>query len=276
MPVACVLIVLALVGAGIYLRNHGIVYLGFTRAGWTVVRDDTLVMSERIRVLTVGGTYQSATYLDERWADPVFVYHRLFDHVFDGWPEGDGPRRIAVLGGGGYAIPKHFIAHHPEVARIDVVEIDPAIERIARRHFFLDRLEERFGAESSGRLHLHVCDALSWLETSDLTFDAIINDCFSALEPEETLMTAKAAQTLGQRLAPGGMYLTNVVSSLEGPDCYTLYSTIEALSTTFAHVWVYPCSQDRPMACDNNVVIASDAMHDFPGAWVWPTKGGNP
>ena len=151
---------------------------------------------------------------------------------------------------------------------------NPAIERIARRHFFLDELETRFGAESSGRLCLHVNDALTWLESSDQTFDAIINDCFSALNPEEGLATAGAARTLEQHLVPGGLYLTNVVSSLEGPESFMLYTTIEALSTVFSHVWVYPCNPDHPRYCDNNVVITSNVVYDFPGAWEWPTRGG--
>lgn len=35
-----------------------------------------------VRVLDVGGVYQSATYLDERWASPVFNYYKSFDVVF--------------------------------------------------------------------------------------------------------------------------------------------------------------------------------------------------
>ena len=268
--IATVLATLAAAGIVlyVYLRGQGCCYVGRTKGGLTWVHDDWHVMGERIRVLEVGGTYQSATYLDERWANPVFPYHLLFDHLFDAWPQGDGPRSVAVLGGGGYAIPKHLVAHHPQIARVDVVEIDPAIEGIAREYFFLDRLEE--ADHAAGRLHLHIADALTWLERSSDRFDVIVNDCFSALTPEATLMTIEGIRVINARLNDGGLYLTNVVSALEGPDANTLYTLIGALRKSFAHVWVYPCSPDYPSSKDNNVVVASNARHDFKDAWEWP------
>lgn len=269
---ALIMIILLACACGIMLaRGAGVVFVGHTKGGLTIVHDDTHVVGQRIRVLEVAGTYQSATYLDERWAEPVFRYHWLFDHLFEAWPDGSGPTSVALLGGGGYAVPKHFVAHHPEIARLDVVELDPAIERIARRHFFLDRLEERFHAEAQGRLRLHVGDAHAWLAGTDQTFDAIVNDCFLALDPVSSLMTVGAAELIHARLTPGGLYLANVVSALEGPDARTLNLAVSALSQAFEHVWVYPCSPNQPALEDNNVVIASDVPHDFPGAWEWPT-----
>lgn len=250
----------------IYLRIHGIVYVGRTAAGTTVVHDDTYVMGERIRVLEVAGTYQSATYLDDRWADLVFPYHKAFEHLFDAWVHDSEPRELVILGGGGYAIPKHLVAHHPEVTRIDVVEIDPAIERIARAHFFVNRLEERFGAESSGLLNLHVADAYDWLEENTHCYDAIINDCFFGLAPEESLITHEAAVLIQRHLTPRGLYLTNVVSALKGPDSAILRTTVASLDTAFQFIWIYPGSPQDPESRDNNVVIASNAHHDLVGA----------
>lgn len=265
-----ILLLAAATYCAIYAHQNGLVYIGKTSGGLTLVHNDHHVMGEPIRVLEVEGTYQSATYLDERWAEPVFPYHLLFDHVFDAWPSGDGPSTVAVLGGGGYAVPKHFVAHHPEVARIDVIEIDPKIERLARRHFFVDRLESRWQAESSGRLVLHVADAYEWLSASSQRFDAIVNDCFLALEPEAAFMSQAGAQLVADHLSQHGVYLTNVVSSLEGSDAMTLYRTIGALQRVFDRIWVYPCSPSEPLAKDNNVVIATNDSHVFDGAWEWP------
>lgn len=44
------------------------------------VRDED---GERVRVLNVGGAYQSATYLGERWHEPVLEYYRAFDRMFE-------------------------------------------------------------------------------------------------------------------------------------------------------------------------------------------------
>ena len=270
--VIVVMSVAALAAALVYARVRGIVYAGWTAAGWTVVHDDVHVMGERVRVLDVAHTYQSATYLDDRWADPVFPYHWLFDHMFDAWPDGDGPREVAVLGGGGYAIPKHLLAHFPQVARLDVIEIDPAIEHIARRHFFLDRAERLCGIRERDVLHTHIAEASTWLRECNRSFDAIVNDCFFGLAPERKLLGSDAARLIREHLNPGGVYLTNVVSALEGPDSQLLYETMDALGSTFAHVWVYPCGSNNPAAQENNVVIASDVGHDFAGAWKWPVR----
>lgn len=251
-------------------RRSGLVYLGLTEGGMTSVHDNTSLMGERIRVLEVGGTYQSATYLDERWADPVFPYHYLFDHGFDGWPTGNGPTSCAVLGGGGYAIPKHFVAHHPEMTRVDVVEISLQIQRIAQRYFFLDLLEQHYQAQGTGRLRLHTADALPWLAQSSQHYDLIINDCFMRNRPEASLITEQAASVIRQHLTPQGRYLTNVVSALDGPDADMLYRTIQTLRSSFAYIWVYPCYPDDPTVMDNNVLIASNAWHAFEGAWEVP------
>ena len=251
-------------------QSSGVVYVGKTRSGLTVVHDDHHITGERIRVLNVAGTYQSATYLDDRWCDPVFPYHLLFDHLFEPFAGTEAPSSIAVLGGGGYAYPKHLIAHHPKVKRVDVVEIDPGIERIARKFFFLDRLEETYGTKTSKRLRLHVDDAGAWLRRQHRKFDVIINDCFSALEPEAAFMSPEGAWLVADHLSSNGVYLTNVVSALEGEYASPLYATVDALSRFFAHVWVYPCSGDEPSLRDNNVVVATNSNHQFAGAWEWP------
>lgn len=38
---------------------------------------------DEVRVLVQGGVYQSASYVGERWAEPVFAYYRAFDDVFE-------------------------------------------------------------------------------------------------------------------------------------------------------------------------------------------------
>ena len=44
----------------------------------------------------------------------------------------DEPLRVLVMGGGGYSLPKYLAAYVPE-AHVDVVEIDPAMNRAGAR-----------------------------------------------------------------------------------------------------------------------------------------------
>lgn len=251
--------------AGVYVRLR-------TKSGpvvvFTVEGDD----GEPVRVLNVGGMYQSATYLDESRAyDLVFEYTKLYDKMFEALPV----RNALMIGGGGYSYPKHYIAEHPE-ARMDVVEIDPAITDLAWKHFFLDRLFAQFNLEESGRLGLICDDGRAYLEHraaeiaaragTTASYDAILVDAFSGKEPAASLATVEAARTMKGCLAPGGLYMANVVSALEGPDARLLRAMARTLGQAFGHVWVIPCATDAFAERDNVMLVASDGAYEFEGA----------
>lgn len=117
---------------------------------------------ENVRVLRAGGVFQSATYLDERRFEPVFEYYRGFDAMFESETPlasafGHGVTEVLMLGGGGFAYPKHLLSSRSGIS-LDVVEIDPAVVDAARRWFFLDELEGRLASSSeraqpAARLH---------------------------------------------------------------------------------------------------------------------------
>lgn len=218
-----------------------------------------------LRVLDVGRTFQSATYLDERWCDPPFPYLARYDTVFDA-PQ--PMRRLCMLGGGGFAYPKHVIAHH-DPASIDVIEIDPTIIDLAERYFFLDRLRTEYRTYATGRLHTICSDALAYLRTCAQTgvrYDAILNDCFVARNPAHDLSTQEAAELAHACLEPGGLYLSNVVAALEGPDAYALMDVIATLSMHFDHVLAIPSDRVAADELDNVMLIATDSAWQPPDA----------
>lgn len=237
--------------AGTYLRFRTM--FGRTRV-YQVEGDD----GEPVRLLEVGGIVQSGTRVDDRFAELVFEYLKRYDLMF----EADRPiRRVCVLGCGGYDYPEHLIAHHPETS-VDAVEIDPAITAIARQHFFLDRLIEEYETEATGRLRLICADALEHLESGSIggddPYDAIVNDTFDAGTPPTHLTTERFMRAAHDRLAPGGLFMTNIVSPAEGPGSEFLQSQVQALGRVFAHVYVFPCSPDELTAEDNVIVVATD------------------
>ncbi|MGN0075696.1 MAG: spermidine synthase, partial [Parafannyhessea sp.] len=206
-----------------------------------------------VRVLEVSGTWQSATYLDEGWSELVFPYHRLFaDAILE---LGIASPHALMLGGGGYAFPKYLVTHDDD-ATVDVVEVDPAVSDLARRHFLLDRL-----GPAASRMRTYNVDARAFLESSQgrASYDVIANDCFGAQVPTAGIATAEGVRAVASRLAPGGAYLSNVVSALEGRRSRALRDVCATLATAFDHVWVIPCSPEDPDLEDNNVVVASNA-----------------
>lgn len=221
--------------------------------------------SKRIRVLDIEGTFQSATYLDEQWYKVPFTYLALFDCMFEGrMPITD----VCMLGGGGYSYPKMFIAEHPQ-ARMDVVEIDPAITQIAREYFFLDRLIKTYDTDATGRLGIVTQDALDYLQqcaARQRRYDVIVNDCFVAEQREASLATPAGIRAVRACLRPDGMYLVNTICALEGDLAAPLMEFVALLSAEFGHVHVLPCNKVPPTEMDNMVVVASRIDHNLPGA----------
>ena len=132
-----------------------------TKFGPAVVCTTTDADGRAVCLLLVGRSVQSATYVDEEYrAEPVFDYYLAFDLMFDAKPDIE---RVLMVGGGGYAYPKHIIATRPEV-HMDVVEIDPAITRIALTDFYLAEYLSDYpfgGTYDLGRICADGCDYLA-------------------------------------------------------------------------------------------------------------------
>lgn len=213
-----------------------------------------------VRLLRVGRSVQSATYVDEDcYTEPVFDYYLAFDLMFEANP---GIADVLMVGGGGYAYPKHLIATKPQ-ARIDVVEIDPAITQIAREHFFLDKLVGDYRLGQSGRLGLICDDGARYLAQCDKRYDAIAFDSFAGKRPVASLAAPECIQAAHACLNPGGVLVANVVSALAGPKAAFLGGYLANLRQTFAHVQALPLSPDAQDAPDNVIVLASDTAFDL-------------
>lgn len=264
LPVPAILVLVALIVAGV-------VYLSLDVHAARTAQGRALIYTRRVagtpmRVLRQGGVYQSATYLGPRRFEPVFAYHRAFDVMFDQEESlraagGHGIRRVLALGGGGYAWPKHALTEHPGLV-MDVVEIDPAVEQVARRWFFVDELKEIAG----DRLRLVVADGREYLKGASACYDAVVNDTFVGAVPARRLSTVEAARAVRNSLVPDGVYLTNVVSAGEGSDLTFLRDEVATLATVFKRVFVLPATDDELGGEDNYLVMATDAPVEVPEA----------
>jgi spermidine synthase len=237
----------------------GTSHVARTASGLAFVREVRLPDGTRMRALVVGGVFQSATYLGERRNELPFAYLRSLERVFE---LGVPVRDVLLLGGGGYAYPKYLITHHPETS-VDVVEIDPAITRIARRWFYLDRLIAETNCVRDGRLGLVDADGRAYLEQGGKAYDVVINDTFRGRVPARELATLEAASAVRSRLRPGGIYLANVVSHQGGQDLGFLRDVTATLDEAFGHVHVIPATDETFRGEDNYLVIATDGDYAF-------------
>lgn len=211
-----------------------------------------------VRVLNVGGGFQSATYLGAKRFEPVFEYYRAFDHMFD---NGNQVTNVLMIGGGGFSYPKHLLTSTKDV-NIDVVEADPVIVEIARKHFYVKDIEKKFSTETNPRFHIHISDGRAFIgRTKPGTYDAIINDAFDGANPIVGLLTSTALSKAKQALTQGGLYMLNAVIAED--DRKMLKTYMEILLEEFSNAYAIRCTDEEFAGEDNWLIIASDEIHYF-------------
>jgi spermidine synthase len=116
------------------------------------------------------------------------------------------PQSVLIVGLGGGTLPRVLRQLLPDT-RIDVVEIDPAVERVASRYFGFTTSDKTHVIESDGRVY--VKRALRGTQRYDL----IMLDAFDHEYIPEHLLTQEFLQEVKSLLAPGGVLAANTFSS---------------------------------------------------------------
>ena len=256
----------AALGAAAVAVRSVVLQVARTRSGLARVKTVHDSRGAEVRVLVQGGVYQSATYVGERWVQPVFAYYRAFDDVFEAEAAmrdayGHGIDRILMLGGGGFAYPKLALTEHEEL-EMDVVEYDAEVTRLARRWFYLDELERRAG----NRLRVITAEARAYMGVASVRrrrYDVVASDCFGGAEPVRELATAEALRLAKLSLTPGGVYAANIVSRDGGADVSFLRDCTATALAVFGHAWVVPCSDEEFGGEENYLLLASDGNYGF-------------
>lgn len=209
-----------------------------------------------IRHLNIDSGYESATFVDEKQKyDLVYEYTKYYDWMFSSDKE---IKNTLMIGGAGYSYPKYYINKYPSRS-MDVVEIDGEITNIAKKYFYLDELIEEHNLDENNRLNLITADGRTYLNNNTKKYDAILNDAFSGSSPAETLTTVEAVSAIKNSLTENGLYLTNIISSLEGENSKFIKSEVKTLKEKFLNVYVIPCnSVDELYLTQNNMVLATD------------------
>ena len=152
----------------------------------------------------------------------------------------------------------NYISHY-EDKNMDVVEVDDRITEIAKEYFFLDDLYEDYDLYNNHRLNLITADGRSYLNSNTKKYDAILNDAFAGDTPAETLTTVEAVQRVKDSLNEGGVYLSNIISSLDGDNSKFLKAEVATLKTVFNNVYIVPCFfTDDLYTVQNIMVVATD------------------
>ncbi|MDR3332033.1 MAG: fused MFS/spermidine synthase [Synergistaceae bacterium] len=195
---------------------------------------------------------QSLMYIDspsELFSD----YTKFYDLAFHFKPDVNG---VLMLGGGGYCVPRHLGATRPGVP-LDVVELDPGITNAARAHFNLeDRPNQRIFHEDA-RMFLN-----RESRAGELKYDAIFEDVFgSSYNIPFHMTTVECMRRIRDLLPPDGVFIVNIISSIDGELFSGIYSSIAA---SFPSVMIFPATYPNSAATRQNIMIVALASETIP------------
>lgn len=152
----------------------------------------------------------------------------LFTYLLHGLARvyGGEMREVLCIGLGIGIVPRQFAE---EGARVDVVEINPAIVSVARQYF-------DFRPEA---VNLHLGDGRYFLRVSTNQYDAVVLDAFLGESPPSHLMTRETFQDVQRRLRPEGVLVMNTFCRFESGKDFLVASLDRTLKQVFPSVRIH-------------------------------------
>jgi predicted membrane-bound spermidine synthase len=178
--------------------------------------------------------------------DPKYLYYE-HEHIqveFLRAARANAPEpKVLVIGGGGYTFPRYAMEEVP-ATRMDVVEIDPGVTKVAKEFLGLKEYPHlnpvhmdgrQFVAERAGRG----------------SYDLVVQDAVNDLSVPAHLLTKEYNDEVKASLKPAdGVYLLTVIDSLEHGRLWK--SAMRTLGETFKHVALLTPTEPPPDAAEGD------------------------
>lgn len=189
-----------------------------------------------------------------------YGYLVFFRQIIDARAARGPSFRLLFVGGGGYTLPRLVDRVHPG-AEVDVIEIDPAVTRVAHRYFGLPR-------ESSVRTFNQDARwfAINAAVDGKSAYDAIFIDAFNDLSVPYHLTTREHTLDLQRLLTGDGVLAANVIDDF--PNGRFLASYVKTLQSVFGDENVTVLLEeaaDRENDRSTFVVVASPRLASLLG-----------
>jgi len=170
--------------------------------------------------------------------------------------EHPAPKRVLVLGSASLEFLVAALKH--PVERIDLVELDPAVIELLKPH--LD--DETRRALGNEKVRLHPADGRRFLTGTGETWDLIFSDAPDPVTAAlNRFFTREFFQLARSRLAPGGVFITRISSSVNflGRQTASLIRTVQAtLEEVFGQTRVLPGGETFFLASDTRGILLDD------------------
>ncbi len=201
--------------------------------------DLRVVETDTQRLLTVNGIGQNYVWLNGSGPPSEYL---AFLAALPRWRNAPPGTNALLIGLGAGELVALLTA---EGIDLDVVELDPKIEALARRHFGLRLPPDR----------IHFADGRAFVERDREKYDYIFMDAFLGEEVPGHLFTRQALYAMRQRLRPGGVLAINYTTIPGGEDVRAVTRTLQSV---FPDVRAYTDGSE-PTDLASVVIVASMA-----------------
>ena len=161
--------------------------------------------------------------------DPLFLYyeHEYIQVEFlRAARERDPEPRVLVIGGGGYTFPRYAMETMPKT-RLDVVEIDPGVTRVAYRTLGLKREYGIRDINMDGRQYVAE-------RAEPGGYDLVVQDAVNDFSVPAHLLTREYNDAVKRTMTPRGVYLLTIIDAVDGGKLWK--AAMRTLAETFPHV----------------------------------------
>jgi spermidine synthase len=162
----------------------------------------------------------------------------------------DQPRMESALfiGAGAFGMPEALSREFPQ-AKVDVAEIDPQVIEVGRQFFKLT---------DHPRVTAHAGDARRFLnEQTGQKWDLIFGDAYNGRHAIPShLATQEFFKQIVDHLTPDGVYIMNIIASVNGPQSELTAGMLTTLRGVFPHIHVFGVG-GRPDETQNVILLCS-------------------
>lgn len=205
---------------------------------------DTTYSGRPARFFLQDRSLSGATYLDNP-NEMVFDYTKYYS-LYKLWNRDTA--HVVFLGGGIYTMPR---ALHEEVpsAQIEVVDIEPDLETIAKKYFFLP---------STPKIRTHTEDGVQFLARSNELYDLIFSDVYFSLFSIPSHFTTHEFFSLAKdKLTDDGVFIANVIGRNDHRDNSFLLTEIKTMRSVFPHMKVYAVDSVKSKEVQNFILVGA-------------------
>ena len=207
------------------------------------VMNKDLPSGDRLKLLYLDTTWEGGQYdKSPDFAEPYQRYvelAQLFCTKHD---------NALFLGGGAFKMPQAFLDHYSQ-ASVEVAEIDPAVVEVGRRFFRIDNYPQ---------LHIIVDDARRHLARTTKKYDLIFGDAYNGLRSVPAhLLTREFFQGVKNHLGERGVFMMNLISSVQGNKSSLFVSVLNTISQIFPETYVFAAVPQKLSHTQSLIIVAT-------------------